>query len=119
MNYPLLSYCIYLPLTVFIMVYVGWQCYKHGEIYLEQIFGHETGLVKAINKTLLVGYYLVNLGYAVFTLSMGMESSSLPEMIHSLSTKLGIILLVLALLHYVNMIGLAWIGPRYFKNLKT
>lgn len=116
MNYNLLSYLIYVPITLFIMVYVGWICYKNGEHFLERIFVNDSDLVKIINKILLMGYYLVNLGYATFTLFLWPPRDNLEITIQLLSTKLGVILIVLGILHHLNIFVLAYLGPKLLKN---
>ena len=118
MDYNTLSYLIYVPITFFIMVYVGWMCYKNGEVFIARIFGSETELVKSINKLLLVGYYLVNLGYATFTLFVWPTRDSLEVTIQLLATKIGIIVVILGILHYLNIFAIAYLGPKYLKTQK-
>ena len=75
MNYIIISYMIYLSITVYITVIVGWECYKNGLVYVTSIF-KDKKLVEAINRILLTGYYLTNIGYAIMTLKDGVEINS-------------------------------------------
>ncbi|MBR9914122.1 MAG: hypothetical protein GYB32_04740 [Algicola sp.] len=104
MNYNLLSYAIYLPIIGIIMVKVGWMFYKHGEIYLMFLFKHNQALVASVNKLLLAGYYLLNLGYAVISLAYWEQIHSIVDMLHRLSEHLGIIIIAIAVLHYNNVL---------------
>ncbi|WP_298760331.1 hypothetical protein [uncultured Psychroserpens sp.] len=109
MNYNILTYCIYLPIIAVIMVKVGWMFYTHGEVFLLYLFQQNTSLVKSINNLLLIGYYLVNLGYAVITLAYWETITSVPLMLNTLSEHLGIIIIGLALLHYNNVLWLNYL----------
>ena len=103
MNYNILTYCIYLPIIAVIMVKVGWMFYTHGEVYLMHLFQQNDSLVKPINNLLLIGYYLINLGYAVITLAYWETVVSIPQLLNTLSEHLGVIIIGLALLHYNNV----------------
>ncbi|WP_146191785.1 hypothetical protein [Algibacter marinivivus] len=108
MNYNIISYIIYIPIIFFIMIYVGWLFYKHGELFLLNLFQDEA-IVKSINNILLIGYYLVNLGYAIITIAYWEVINSIPEMLNTLSHHLGIIIIGLAVLHYNNVLCLTYL----------
>jgi len=109
MNNNIVVYSIYLPLVSFIMIKIGWLFYKHGEIFLLYIFNHNTNLVKSINTILLVGYYLVNLGYAIITIAYWESIETLNDAVSSITHTLGKIIIILALLHYNNVFWLTFI----------
>jgi len=103
-NYNIIGYCIYLPITFYITIVVGKICYTHGEIYLSKIINDKPEIVSSINRILLVGYYLLNLGYATITLSFWHKIINMATLIETLSTKLGIIILFLGVMHVNNML---------------
>ncbi len=109
MNYNILSYILYLPLIFFITIKVGWMFYKNGELFLITLFENNITLTKNINNLLLIGYYLVNLGYSIITISYWDKIDNLIELINSLSSTLGKIIVLLALLHYNNIFWLKYI----------
>ena len=87
----------------YIIIVVGKVCYKNGNIYvLELLHGHEE-LCLRINKILLVGYYLVNIGYAVTTLANWQTVSSFPQLIETIASKTAFIIGLLSILHYLNI----------------
>jgi len=88
------------------MIYVGWVFYKNGEIYLLEIFKQDAELVKPLNKLLLIGYYLLNLGYAIYTISCWGNIQDTLSMIHRLAEVLGKIIISLAIMHYFNLFWL-------------
>lgn len=110
-NYNIYTYLIYLPIIVFITVKVGWLFYKNGEIFLYAIF-ENASLVKSLNKILLVGYYLINIGYSFGVIAFWAKINSMQSMIESLATVIGTIILSLAIMHYNNIIILKFIAKR-------
>ncbi|MCB0401108.1 MAG: hypothetical protein KDD41_03430 [Flavobacteriales bacterium] len=106
MTYNLLSYIIYAPIAIYITVVVGYQCYKNGLVYVLSIFQDEN-LSLAINRILLTGYYLTNIGYAVLIIESWEEVQSVLQLLNVLSFKLAGIILLLAALHYINILVLS------------
>ena len=101
--YNLIAYFIYLLISIFITIFVGYKCFKTGEIYLLYII-KDTHTCTAINRILLVSYYLVNIGYIAFTISDGEIINSLLQTIEILISKISIILIILSILHYFNLL---------------
>ena len=108
MNYNVLTYCIYLPIISFIMIKVGHLFYMHGELFLLNLFNQNKSLVKSINNILLIGYYLINLGYAIITISYWDQLHSVLDIINSMSDTLGKIIMILSALHFNNIFCLTY-----------
>ena len=106
MTYNASGYIIFLIFIFFITIRVGWVFYKNGEVYLEMMLPNNEHLVSSINKMLLVGYYLLNLGYATVSISSWQTVTSSGELAYVLSQNAGTIILFLAVMHYFN---LTWI----------
>jgi len=103
MNFNILSYCIYIPIIFFITINVGWILYKNGEVFLCDMLTNDVELVENLNKLLLIGYYLINLGAATLTITYWDTVENPDEMIRTLSDVLGKTIAALALLHYNNI----------------
>ncbi|MGX1929876.1 hypothetical protein [Flagellimonas sp. 2504JD4-2] len=116
MNYNILTYVIYLPIIVFIMIKVGWLFFKNGEVFLFHLFHTDIPLAKSINKLLLIGYYFTNIGYAIITIAYWKNIGSVLGMLNSLSLTLGKIILLLSLLHYNNIFWLKYIHKSKLLN---
>lgn len=112
MNYNIITYSIYLPIIGFIMIKVGWLFYKNGYVYLSHLTD-DLQLIQSINNLLLIGYYLLNLGYAIITISFWEDVYTIAQIIESLTKTLGKIILILAGLHYNNVLCLNYL---IFKN---
>ena len=64
-------------------------------MFLVDIFHGNKELADSVNNLLLVGFYLVNIGYAVYTLKVTESIADARAVIEMLSIKIGIIILIL------------------------
>lgn len=113
MNLNLIAYGLFLTITIYIIVIVGQICYRNGNIYvLSLVPGHEDLCIR-INKILLTGYYLINLGYTTTTLVSWHRIETIYGLVEILANRTGFIIIVLAVLHYVNL----FIITRYINKL--
>jgi len=103
MNYLAVTYGIYLFLSVLFTVWVGKTLFNHGRVFLIEIFRGSTELADAVNKLLLIGFYLINFGYAAFALSTSHNVDDVTSMIERLSLKVGGIILILGFMHFFNL----------------
>ena|ERR1700749_2666179 len=110
MNYNLPAYCIYFIVLLFIVLYVGVVLYKNGRPFLLNIFSGNNTLADAINKFLLAGYYLVNIGYTILFLKIPDNVNSYIKMFNILGTKVGGIVFTLGIMHCINIISFVSIG---------
>lgn len=106
MSYNLLGYGIFITVIVFIVRVVGHICYRNGNIFVAALIPDHTELCQQINRILLVGYYLVNMGYAAMTLVDWELIDTLPQLIEVITFRISLIVYILAFLHYLNIIVL-------------
>lgn len=103
MNYIILTYALYMPLTIVLTIWVAKTLFVNGRVFLVEIFhGHEL-LADSVNKLLVVGFYLINIGYAVYTLKVSSTIADAQVLIEQLSLKLGAIILILGVMHFFNL----------------
>ncbi len=103
MNYNILSYLIYALITIYIIVWVGRQLHRNGRVFMLSLFGQQAQITDTTNNLLLVAYYLFNIGYAILQFSFWIDVSNIATMLSSIADKTGILILILAGLHYNNM----------------
>ncbi len=103
MNYTVLTYCIYLPVTIILTVWVARTLFVNGRVFLVEIFHQDLTLADSVNKLLLVGFYLINIGYAVYTLRIVDSIETTQGVIEILSMKIGWIILILGAMHFFNL----------------
>ncbi len=106
MTFNIAGYIVFGSLVYFTTFHVGWVFYRNGRIYLEQLFDNDRHLVDAINNLLLIGYYLLNLGYATLSIVYWPEISSLVTLFECIARNAGMMIVALGGMHYVNMLGL-------------
>jgi hypothetical protein len=104
MNYNILAYIIFLILIIFVIVYVGRYFYSSGRIFIIALFSGNATLADGINKLLLIAYYLFNIGYAFLKLRQWEKITNIESLFSSLATNIGVLIFILALIHYFNML---------------
>jgi hypothetical protein len=102
MNYIIINYSFYLVITIALTVWVARTLFKNGKVFLIDIFHGNKELADSVNNLLLVGFYLINIGYAVYTLQVTSSISNFQEVIEKLSVKVGLIILILGAMHFFN-----------------
>lgn len=97
------SYLTYLALSIPLTVWVARTLHKHGRIFLVDAFHGNEPLADSINHLLVVGFYLVNIGFVSLALKYGEKPENLQGVFEALSTKEGVVLLVLGAMHFFNL----------------
>ncbi len=85
---------------------------KNGIVFLKECFGHDNTLARSTNHLLVVGFYLVNLGWILLTLRFGSAPESVADTIRFLSSKIGLVVVVLGAMHFFNMNAVAKFGRK-------
>ena len=106
------SYIAYLAISIGLTVWVARTLSLNGEVFLIDCFGHEAALARSTNHLLVVGFYLVNLGFILLMLQFGTPPDTLPDAIRFLSSKVGLAVLVLGAMHFFNMNAIAKFGRK-------
>ena len=103
MNYIIATYSFYLLITISLTIWVARTLFKNGKVFLIDIFHGNKELADSVNNLLLVGFYLINLGYAVYTLQVTGGINNVQQVIEVLSIKVGLIILILGGMHFFNL----------------
>jgi hypothetical protein len=109
----LFGYIIYLALAYIITVHVGLVFYRNGRVFILNLMGGDEQFTNAINNLLLVGYYLLNLGYCAVMITMWEPIDSPEGMINNLSFMLSRIILLLGIMHYINMAAIYLLSKKH------
>jgi hypothetical protein len=110
MSYNVCAYIVYIVMMVFIIVYVGRYFYQNGRIFILSFLNGNVSLTDYINKLLLVAYCLFNIGYTFLKLKHWQKINSIEELFSSLSVNMGVLVLILAFTHYVNMLAIYFLS---------
>lgn len=101
--YTVLSYVFYLCVSVGLTVWVARTLFKNGRIFLVDAFLGNEKLADSVNHLLVVGFYLVNIGYVTLALKYGDKPAGFQEAIEFFSTKIGLVLVILGGMHFMNL----------------
>jgi len=98
-----LAYSAYILISIFITIFVSRTLSKNGEIYLIDGFNGNDALAKSVNHMLVVGFYLLNLGFVLLRMKSGQAINNIEGVIVYLSSGIGFVLFVLGIAHFFNM----------------
>jgi hypothetical protein len=107
MNHLILTYLIYLTLSLLLTVWVARTLHSNGRVFLVKAFHDDEALADSVNNLLRVGFYLVNLGFVSFHLKHAQAIDTPQALMETLAAKLGVVLLVLGGMHFFNLYVLA------------
>jgi hypothetical protein len=97
------TYLVYLALSLGITYWVGQTLHHNGRVFLVENFQGQEALADSINHLLLVGFYLVNIGFVALALRYGTKPTDLVGAFEFLSTKVGLVVVILGFMHFTNM----------------
>jgi len=97
------TYVTYLTISIALTIWVARTLVKNGRVFLVDAFLGNESLADSVNHLLAVGFYLVNIGYVALALRYGDKPIDLTIAIESLSSRVGLVLLVLGGMHFFNL----------------
>jgi hypothetical protein len=103
MDVLVITYLLYLAISIVLTVWVARTLYHNGIVFLIDVFSGNAPLANSVNHLLVVGFYLINLGFISLSLKMGYEVTTTRGSIEALASKVGIVLLVLGGMHFFNL----------------
>ncbi len=103
MNYYLLTYALYISVSIVLTIWVARVLFRNGRIFLVDIFHGNAPLADSVNKLLVVGFYLINIGYMSIAMKETQRIPDIQAVVEALSYKLGSIILILGAMHFFNL----------------
>jgi hypothetical protein len=104
MNETVLTYGLYLALAITLTIWVARTLHKSGRIFLVECFHGNEELADSVNHLLVVGFYLINIGFVSLYLKTTEDVLGARGVFEALSGKMGIVLLVLGAMHFFNLL---------------
>ena len=95
-------YLVYATVAVGLVVYLARTLRRNGAVFLVNVFD-EDRLAESVNHLLVIGFYLLNMGYAFLLYQLDPSYSSLTEAFNQLIVKIGWLLFSLGIIHLLNM----------------
>ncbi len=96
-------YAVYAAIAVGLTAWLARTLFRNGTAFLHDVFEDRPGLADAVNKLLVTGFYMLNLGYALYLLRASSGLGAF-DAIQFLVNRLALLLVSLALIHFVNVL---------------
>lgn len=103
MSTAIATYFIYFALSLIMTIWVARTLHTNGRLFLIDAFHGDEARADAVNHLLVVGFYLINVGFILLFLRIGVKPTDFVGGIEYASTKLGVVLLILGGMHFFNM----------------
>lgn len=97
------AYTIYLPIAIVLTLLVSRTLFKNGRVFMLDIFRGRKEIAFATNKLFEVGFYLLNIGFALLILRIHSNLLNTQEMIEILSLKVGGFSIYLGIMLLINL----------------
>jgi hypothetical protein len=97
------GYSIYLVLSIAATIWVATTLYRNGRVFLIESFHGHAEMADSVNCLLVVGFYLINVGFVSLALKYGDKPDNVQQVFEAVSTKFGMVLLILGAMHFFNL----------------
>jgi len=98
------TYIVYIALSIPLTIWVAQTLHKNGRIFLIDSFRGNERLADSVNHLLVVGFYLINIGYVALALKERIAPTDVREVLETISRKIGVVMLVLGAMHFFNIL---------------
>ena len=102
-NFLIAAYSVYLPVTLFLTYYVAKTLFNSGKIFMLDIFIGRVEIAESTNHLFRVGFYLLNIGFAMLMLKTNYEVFNGQTLLEILSLKVGGFSIYLGLMLFFNL----------------
>lgn len=102
-NLLVIAYSIYLPTVVLLTFFVARSLFRNSVVYMTDIFNGRAEIALATNSLFRIGFYLLNVGFALYILQIGANVVTAQGAIEVLSKKIGGFSIYLGVMLFLNM----------------
>ena len=99
----IVTYFAYIAIGVGLTAWVARQLNVHGRVFLAKGCKGNEELANSLGHLLSVGFLLLHFGFVLLTLKLGGVATDTVDAIELLSTKTGLVLIVLAVSHFFHL----------------
>ena len=100
-------YFSYLAISIGLTIWVARTLHRSGRVFLVDAFHGNEQLADSVNHLLVVGFYLINIGYIALALKTDSPMATFRQIIELESVKIGVVLLILGGMHFFNILVFA------------
>jgi hypothetical protein len=102
-SFKMIAYMVYIPVVLTLTWYVAHTLFKNGKIFMLDIFHGREDIANATNRLFEVGFYLLNVGFALLILKIRYDLDSNRETVEVLSQKIGGFSIYLGIMLFFNL----------------
>jgi hypothetical protein len=95
-------YAVYGAASIGLTTWLAATLFKNGKTFLHDVFDDKPEMGEAVNRLLVVGFFMLNLGYS-FLILRAEPTATNEQAVQLLVNRLGLLLVSLGLIHFVNM----------------
>lgn len=103
-QFIVIAYTVYLPVSIGLTLFVARYLFKNGRVFMLDIFHGKEDIAFSTNRLFEMGFYLLNIGFALLILKMSTAPMSTQETIEALSSKLGGFSIYLGIMLFFNLL---------------
>ncbi len=97
------TYVTYAAVSIGMTIWVARTLHKNGQVFLTDAFHGNKVLAESVNHLLVVGFYLINLGFISLFLKTDTMREGMRGGIELFSEKFGVVMVILGLMHFFNI----------------
>jgi len=98
-----ICYSFYIALSLGVTIWVANTLQRNGRRFLIDAFHGDQELADSVNRLLVVGFYLINIGYITLALHSYEHVPTARAAIELVADKFGVVLVVLGAMHFLNL----------------
>lgn len=110
-----INHIIYFLFSIFFTVYLGRSLFRNGKPFLLDCFPEEV-TADALNRFLLIGFYLLNSAFVMVALRFGKTGTDLESSLEVLGARIGLVALVMGIMHLNNLFWCSLVRSRRMHN---
>jgi hypothetical protein len=97
------AYAVYLPVVILLTWYVAHTLFNNGKVFMLDIFNQRKEIAFSTNHLFRVGFYLLNMGFALLILEINRTVDTRQIMVEVLSYKIGGFSIYLGIMLFFNL----------------
>ncbi len=102
-DFNFIAYLIYLPVIIVLTWYVAHTLFKNSKVFMLDIFSGKEEIAYSTNTLFETGFYLLDLGFALFIMEVSYQISSSRNLLEILSSKVGGFAIYLGIMLFFNL----------------
>jgi len=103
-NLTVLTYFIYLPIVLLLTLYVARILFRNARVFMLDIFNGRTDIADSTNRLFEVGFYLLNVGFALWIMEIYGRMETTQDVVEKLAGKVGGFSIYLGIVLFLHLL---------------